>query len=164
MQVDYTRETKFASSYERSCLQDEPLRAKDVRPVRNREPQQMAFQGFSKLCTNCGVVWHGIRDFVLDPHLQVLGYQASFNAPDRGIILLNHACGTTLGVEAGSLRPLYQGPQHSQNLVGTAECCRLCLEAGRLEICEAECALAWVRKVLQYLRRHELPGDEVEAC
>ena len=113
-----------------------------------------------KNCTVCGAVWPTLSDFVTDPNLHVNGYQASFGTPEEGVILLTHnvpECGTTLGVVAGTLQELYLGPRYQETLAGTEPCAMWCLDERSVEDCDAPCAMAWIRHVLQYLRRHELP-------
>ena len=111
-------------------------------------------------CSLCGAIWRDYREVVTDPQLSVVGYQPCFDNPYDGLILVTHeveGCGTTLAVRAHKLRLLYDGPVWPELKKGTAECCLLCINEGDLEDCTAECAMAWVRTVLQYLRRHELP-------
>jgi hypothetical protein len=113
-----------------------------------------------KTCTMCHAVWDDLRAFVLDPELYVMGYLAVPEGPGNGLILTNHrapGCGTTLGVHAHSLRVLYAGPEHPERRMGTASCSGYCLTRDRLDDCDADCDLAWVRHAMQYLRRHELP-------
>jgi len=133
------------------------LRAPEARtaagsPVPSGEP--------FKQCNLCGMVWPSYRDFVTDLQLRLEGYQASFDDPELGWILVTHmveGCHTTLAVRAGELRVLRDGPEIAEYRTGLEDCIRLCLDRGRLEDCTAPCAMAWVRHVLQWLRRHELP-------
>ncbi|MEN6305738.1 MAG: hypothetical protein ABFD96_23640 [Armatimonadia bacterium] len=113
-----------------------------------------------KTCRLCETSWPTLADFVKDRKLRVNGYQASFGAPEDGVILLTHdvpGCGTTLGLVAGTLQNLYHGPRYVEVLAGTRPCELWCLDEHSIEDCDAPCAMAWIRHVLQYLRRHELP-------
>lgn len=113
-----------------------------------------------KTCRLCETSWPTLADFVKDRKLRVNGYQASFGAPEDGVILLTHdvpGCGTTLGLVAGTLRNLHEGPRYVEVLAGTQACELWCLDEHSIEDCDAPCAMAWIRHVLQYLRRHELP-------
>ena len=113
-----------------------------------------------KQCPLCEATWVDLSDFVTDLCLRVDGYQACFPDPEWGLILLTHEadhCGTTLAVRATFLKVLHDGPFWSEHRTGLDDCLRLCLDQGRLEECTAECDMAWVRAVLQWLRRHELP-------
>jgi hypothetical protein len=116
-----------------------------------------------KLCTNCGTSWPTCADFVADPTLEVTAYQACFEDPEGGVFLLTHGtecCGTTLAIAAGRFRSLYFGPQYTERRTGQSNCPGLCLQEGRLEECEADCDLAWIRSALQHLRRHEMPAPD----
>ena len=113
-----------------------------------------------KICTLCHHCWETLDDLVLDPNLRVEGYQASFPDPKRGMILVTHladGCHTTLSLKVEALASLYDGPTYLERRTGEDDCGGYCLSQGLLEECLAECDMAWVRKVLQYLRRHELP-------
>lgn len=110
--------------------------------------------------SSCGAVWESYRDFATDPNLSVVGYQPLFDDPCRGWILVTHAvqgCWTTVGVRVGRLRALYDGPEWPDIKLGTEECRELCVVEGKLDECDAECSMAWIRTVMQCLRRHELP-------
>lgn len=113
-----------------------------------------------KTCRVCHATWPTLPDLVHDANLRVNGYQASFGTPEEGLILLTHevpGCGTTLAVTAGSLQHLYFGPGYTETLAGSEYCEMWCLDENSVDDCEAPCAMAWIRHVLQYLRRHELP-------
>jgi hypothetical protein len=116
-----------------------------------------------KDCSRCHHRWPDMGQFVRDRSLVVNGYQASMGTPEEGLFLVTHDegdCGTTLGVVAGDMKVLYHGPVYAEFCGGTDQCNGLCLDEGRLEECSAPCAMAWVRVVLQYLRRHEMPEGE----
>lgn len=111
-------------------------------------------------CTMCDTRWDDIESFITDEELDVCGYQARFDVPSDGLILVTHMaeqCGTTLGVRVAEIRPLYDGPMYPERKTGSDECPGLCLLEGRLEDCTVECSMAWVRHVIQAMRRHEMP-------
>lgn len=115
-----------------------------------------------KTCAMCSTDWPDLESFVTDPQLQIVGYQARFDRPNEGIVLVTHmrpGCRTTLGITVEQLRTLYSGPEHTRRMTGAAECKGLCLENGCLEDCEAPCQMAWVRRIIQFMRRHELPPE-----
>ncbi len=116
-----------------------------------------------KACPMCGTRWASIEELVLDPTVQLLGYQARADRPEEGVLALLHSvegCRTTLALEARELLPLYGGPRHEELLYGTERCRKYCLAESSLEECDQPCGMAWVRRAMQYLRRHELPGAE----
>jgi hypothetical protein len=108
----------------------------------------------------CEASWPGVRELALDPSISLCGYQANFSAPKDGWVLVTHltpSCGTTFGLKVAILATLYHGPYHTERKTGSAECESLCLDQSRIEECEAECDMAWVRRAMQYIRRHEWP-------
>lgn len=113
-----------------------------------------------KQCTLCGAVWQDLSDLVLDPEVEVHGYQAHFTDPGQGLVMVTHhaeGCGTTLAIRAYKLRDLYDGPAFEERLTGTAACEALCLDSNLLTTCSADCDMAWMREAIQWLLRHELP-------
>jgi hypothetical protein len=113
-----------------------------------------------KQCPMCRATWPEIYDLVLDPEMTVEGYLADFAHPDRGLVLLTHRrsrCGTSLTIRAEACRSLYDGPEYAEHRTGTEVCPRLCLTREELAACHVDCDMAWVRAVIQYLYRHELP-------
>lgn len=120
-------------------------------------------EGF-KTCPLCEECWPTLEDFVRDRRLAVHGYMAICDDPGAGLVFVTHTranCGTTLTVFAATLRPLYHGPQYTALNYGADDCRRMCLDLRRLEECTAPCKMAWVRQVLQVLRRHEMPQPMV---
>ncbi len=116
--------------------------------------------GHFKHCTMCGKHWQDLREFVTDAQLRLEGYQACFLKPELGLVLLTHrvdGCGTTLAVQAGQFKALYDGPEFTARRTGGDVCKGHCLKIDEFEECEADCDMAWVRTVMQCLRRHELP-------
>lgn len=115
-------------------------------------------------CTMCNTIWSDLESLLTDSNLEVIGYQARFDRPHEGFVLTTHnveRCGTTIGISVASLRPLYFGPEYAERRTGSGECPGLCLLEGSLEECEAPCDMAWVRRVIQFMRRHELPPEWV---
>lgn len=118
--------------------------------------------GPAMTCTMCNTSWSDLESLVTDTNLEVVGYQARFDCPHEGLVLITHnveRCRTTIGISVANLRPLYFGPEYNERRTGSAECPGLCLLEGRLEECEAPCDMAWVRRVIQFMRRHELPPE-----
>ena len=112
------------------------------------------------VCSLCEASWPGLRELALDPSIDLCGYQAHFERPHDGWVMVTHSapgCGTTFGLKAAALEPLCRGPHYTERKTGTEDCQELCLYQNRLEECEAECDMAWVRRAMQYIRRHEWP-------
>lgn len=124
------------------------------------EAQQPA--SLFKQCTMCEHPWDSRQRFLEDPEVVVVGYQSYLPDPDLGLFLFNHlSCETTLALEATAFSDLYSGPIYTEQLTGTAECKKHCLNSSVLRTCPSRCACAYVREVLQIVRqwpKSEGPG------
>ena len=103
-------------------------------------------------CTTCGRVWETRWDWLVDPKVVLVGYQASFRKFAAGFFLFNHTvegCNTTMAVEAGDFFDLYEGPVFEGRMVGSKECPGYCLNKDELSPCPVQCECAFVREVLQ---------------
>ena len=113
-----------------------------------------------KRCTNCKYLWRERDDFLGDPLVELIGYQAWLPDPELGLVLFNHhECGTTMALEARAFEDLFDGPVYEASKHGSEECFGFCDDEQALESCPAECACAWVREVLQILRRWPKGSD-----
>ena len=113
-----------------------------------------------KTCSKCGKIWNSISDYILDKTLVINGYQANFVQPENGLILATHHeydCDSTLSVYAQSIRHLSASETYQTLNKGKDTCKMLCVDQGNLEYCGAECSMAWVREVIQYMREHRMP-------
>ena len=103
----------------------------------------------------CGKEWRARADFLGDPQICLVGYQACFEFLEFGLLLFTHYapdCGTTLSRDVGSLLDLYDGPVYEERQTGTEACPGYCLQQGNLESCPARCACAAIREVIQIVR------------
>ncbi len=106
-----------------------------------------------KVCS-CGANWPTREAFLADAGVRLVGYQVDFEALHLGLLLFNHLpCRTTLALEAGRFRDLAKGPVYLECATGGAECPGHCLHQDNLEACPARCECAWVRDVLDRVRR-----------
>jgi hypothetical protein len=107
-----------------------------------------------KRCTCCGHLWPTLDAFLVDRQLEVAGYQVDFTDLAAGLFLFNHlTCGSTIAVPVEFFRDLYDGPIHSERATGTADCPGHCLYVSELGACPAKCECAYVREILQIVRR-----------
>ncbi|MBM4147507.1 MAG: hypothetical protein FJ224_00475 [Lentisphaerae bacterium] len=109
-----------------------------------------------RTCQGCGFSWKTRRDFVLDPAIHIVGYQANFVNLDAGCFLFNHMtgrCGTTLALNVAAFSDLYAGPVFLERATRTAACAGHCLHSDNMEPCPARCECAYVREILQMIRR-----------
>jgi hypothetical protein len=107
-----------------------------------------------KCCPCCGQRWSSREAFLGDPQLEVVGYQADFCDLRLGLFLFNHhPCRTTLSASAGDFADLYDGPHFAERKTGSDECPGYCLDRDHLGSCSTACECAFVREVLQVVRR-----------
>jgi hypothetical protein len=105
-----------------------------------------------KKCHTCGHVWPSREQWLCDPSLKLIGYQANFKAVKTGIFLFNHRCRTTLALQAADFEDLYDGPIYVERATGTKECPGHCLHKDNFEACPARCECAYVRHILQLIK------------
>jgi hypothetical protein len=116
-----------------------------------------------KRCPCCRYVWETRDVFLSDPRLAVVGYQVNFDDLLLGFFLFSHlTCESTIALPAGLFRDLYDGPVHAGRATGTADCPEYCLRKAELGPCPAKCECAYVREVLQIIRRwpKKSPGHD----
>ena len=114
-----------------------------------------------KKCRNCGFEWPSRQDFLDDPMLEIVGYQAHFEELTAGLFLFNHSCHGTLAVPAGHFKDLYDGPVFTQRAAGTKECPGHCLHEDDLDLCPVHCECNYVREIIQTIRHW--PKGQVSA-
>ena len=107
-----------------------------------------------KKCTFCGHQWPSRKDFLDDCDIELIGYQVNFDNLNLGYFLFNHLiCGTTLGIQAAKFKELHRGPIYMQRQLGTERCPEYCQHESNLDPCPAECECAFVREILQILKK-----------
>jgi len=109
-----------------------------------------------KKCSGCSGTWRSGAEFLSDPAVTLVGYQVNFGALELGALLFNHVvagCGSTISLEAGRFRDLYNGPVFEERLTGSSPCPGYCLRQGDLDPCPARCECAYVRDILQIVKQ-----------
>ncbi len=109
-----------------------------------------------KICSCCGHSWPLRDTFLSDPFIELIGYKAHFEQLELGMFLFNHTlstCGTTLTIEAGTFKDLYHGPIYSTPLTSSEQCPEYCLNHYELRPCPAQCSCAYIREILQIIKR-----------
>jgi hypothetical protein len=115
-----------------------------------------------KTCPFCGQTWTSREEFLADGDILLIGYQVNFEDLVLGLLLFNHGvCQTTLAVKAGLLKDLCIGPVFRERRTGEKDCRGFCLKRSELSPCPAECECAWVRGLMQVIRRW--PKNAVES-
>jgi hypothetical protein len=62
-------------------------------------------------------------------------------------------CLSTIAVPAGLFKDLYDGPIFSERQTNTENCPGYCGDRDNFEPCEAECECAYVREIIQIVRK-----------
>lgn len=89
-----------------------------------------------------------------DPDVILIGYQVNFGDLELGFFMFHHnACGTSFGLQAGQFTDLYHGPVFDERRTGESDCPEYCLRIEELRPCPVRCECAYVREILQILRR-----------
>jgi len=114
--------------------------------------QQIQEQVF-KQCPSCRRIWNDYTDFLADPCLRLIGYQVLFENLRDGLFLFNHSCGTTLAITVENLQHLHKGPVFRERATGSKSCPGLCLIPDETSPCSAKCECAYVRSILQTIKR-----------
>jgi hypothetical protein len=108
-----------------------------------------------KTCTMCLNTWTSRDEFLDSPQVGILGYQACLKKPPYGLFLFNHEtkdCGSTLAIEVSEFVDLYTGPHYTEPKIGTEACGGHCHNQFDLENCNAPCAYAFIRALIQILK------------
>jgi len=107
-----------------------------------------------KRCTCCRAHWTSREEFLADNTIELVGYQVSFKDLELGLILFNHSlCRSTIAITAKHFIDLYEGPVFSERQTASDACPGYCLDKCELRPCAAACECAFVRELLQVLRR-----------
>lgn len=109
-----------------------------------------------KKCRVCNHEWVTRDDFLADGGVVLIGYQANFIVLEKGLFLFNHSCHGTLSVGVHEFADLYGGPVYQEWKTGSDDCAGYCLHRSVLKVCPAKCECAYVREILQLLRKPEL--------
>ena len=117
-------------------------------------PVEVKVQTF-KECPSCHHAWREREEFLSDPTLRVVGYQANMANMMAGLFLFQHdvpECGTSLAIAAEEFADMHRGPIFEKCLYGTDRCPGYCMSSQSLLPCPAKCECAYVRDVLQEIR------------
>ena len=106
-----------------------------------------------KKCPKCNFSWNKRENFLSDENVYIIGYEASDGGLVDGLFLFNHDCSTTLALKVEKFKDLYDGPIFKERLTGSDDCSGYCLYKSNLEPCPAKCECAYVREIIQILRK-----------
>jgi hypothetical protein len=118
-----------------------------------KEPHEKKTRPF-KTCGSCRRSWEHWQDFVLDPGVRILGFQAIENLPDANLVVFEHRCGSSISLLAKKLRHLLD--EHADRerlpiLFGSDTCRKHCRLIEDLEACDRPCANSRDRRLIQLL-------------
>ncbi len=105
------------------------------------------------VCPNCGASWKTRREFLDDSDVNIIGYQAHFEELTAGFFLFNHSCGGTFSLQVNAFQDMYDGPIFTERLTGSDSCPGHCVHKHSLESCPVKCECAFVRDIIQKLKR-----------
>jgi hypothetical protein len=112
-------------------------------------------------CGSCKGAWPTWESFVLDPAVRLLGLQSVIANPDVNLLVFEHVCGSSISILSRRLRHLVPEPDGSPvRLLGTDQCRRHCLLLADLEACDAPCANARDRALIQLVQRMKREARE----
>lgn len=119
-----------------------------------------------KLCPCCQRKWSDREEFLADPGLEVVGYQADLEFLEEGLFYFNHrisGCGSTIVIGVSCFLDLYSGPRYTERQTLLEGCPRFCIDKNQLTRCDAVCECAFVREVLQIVKAR-LAAASVLSC
>ena len=107
-----------------------------------------------KICPQCAYTWNVRDDFLEDPSICLVGFQASFKETESGHYLFNHIlegkhCGTTLAVEVEAFLSLHEGTMFTEIKFESPICELHCTRVDDLAQCPVECKNAIAREIMQ---------------
>ena len=110
---------------------------------------------YFKQCMNCQDTWETRDDFIADTEVRLLGFQANFVAPEKGLFLFNHSCDGTMSIEVLAFADLYAGPIYLERKITTEDCPEYCLHPNDLRPCPIKCHCFYVREIIDLLKTAE---------
>lgn len=102
-------------------------------------------------CGSCRERWQEWSDFILDPNIRLLGFQAISGLPDANLLVFEHRCGSSISLLAKRLRhilPVAEAAAEMTSLFGTGQCNQYCRFLDNLEACDRPCANARDRRLI----------------
>lgn len=106
-------------------------------------------------CSRCEAAWATRDGFLADPEVELVEYRTAGRVLRTGVFAFRHTqpvCGGEVTVEADLFTSLKFGPMFEETATGSAECRGYCLEAGRVDICQAICECAATNEIAAKIR------------
>ena len=107
-----------------------------------------------KICPKCSYTWKSRNDFLGDPSVCLVGFQANFKETEAGHYLFNHNsggnhCSTTLAVGVEAFLSLHKGTMFTDIKFESPMCEEHCSRVEDLSQCPVECKNAVAREIMQ---------------
>lgn len=115
--------------------------------------ENMHMENVFKICPKCGFEWKNRESFLADQAVSIIGYQVNFDKLETGFFLFNHTCKGTFGIYVYHFRDLYSGEIFTERATGSNDCMEYCLKVEMLDSCPAKCECAFVREIIQKLKK-----------
>ncbi len=106
-----------------------------------------------KECLPCCYKWFSRDDFLRDSSIEIIGYQVNFDNLLAGYFLFNHSCDATLALSVRNFNGLYEGPIFHERAIGSDDCPGYCLYQDQLDTCSARCECAYVRNIIEIIKK-----------
>ena len=104
-------------------------------------------------CSPCGAKWVSRDDFLEDPEIEIVGYNANFDDLLSGTFLFNHTCGAALSLSVRYFNGLYEGTIFTERATGSDDCPAYCLYQDQLDKCMVRCECAFVRNIIDIIKK-----------
>ncbi|HKJ69319.1 MAG TPA: hypothetical protein VKA68_15270 [bacterium] len=115
--------------------------------IESREPESF------KDCAACGMEWQTRQEFLEDPEITLVGYQAHFEELSAGLFLFNHCCGNTLALLIADFADFHSGSIFTEKKHNSDECPGYCLHEEDLQPCPIKCECSYIRDIMQMITR-----------
>jgi hypothetical protein len=104
-------------------------------------------------CLQCGSKWSARDEFLADTRVEIIGYQVDFDDLSAGTFLFSHSCGAALSLSVRYFNGLYEGTIFTGRITGSHDCPEYCLYPDQLDKCSARCECAYVRNIIDIIKK-----------
>lgn len=122
-------------------------------------PQKLSPNSPFMTCSKCGYTWQTRDQFLDDPTIKIIGFQADIETPENSLYLFNHdladdSCGSTIAIFVSHFLDMYDGPIYDEVIFGSETCSGHCARIDDMELCKNPCRNAVAREIMiQILER-----------
>ena len=105
-----------------------------------------------KICSKCGKQFRNRAEFLNGQEIELIGCMSDFDDPEKGVLLFNHTCMTTLSVSVDAFLDLYSGPRYEEPKTLKEYCPEYCFDVRNTGPCQQACRYQFVRILMQILK------------